>query len=666
MTDYIDEVFGSGGLLAQRFEGYRPRAGQIALARAIESGIAGGENVLAEAPTGTGKSVAYLVPASFHGAMSNPARSEPRRRALVVTANIALQEQLIKKDLPMLAEILPWKFSFALAKGRNNYLCLNALDESQAEAALFRPIHSVDEARQWKDIEAWSRLTATGDVSELPFEPLVKLRSKFTISSEDCPGKTCSRYGDCFAEKAKRGFWDADVIVTNYHMLFAHLTVVAASDGAAGVLPPFDVVMLDEAHKLADIARDFLGFRLTAGGMRWATRLLAPKTGTVIDLFLKTEVANLAAKFFAALRMHRRSDDYQARLRDPDPVPSRELVSALTLAGKRMVEASESGALGGDERDKIRRAAERCFTLGATVRSAMELKDADSTVYFIEEEGERTALCSKPISVAAALKLRLFHAGYRSVLMTSATLTTSGNFDYVVGETGADDSNELVVESPFDWKSHALLVVPARMPPPNEKAYAEACSKAVAQVVELARGRTLGLFTSYRVLKMAAEELRATWPGRVLVQGEAPRMSLISSFRSDVDSVLLGTESFWAGIDIPGESLSCVVIDRLPFATPDDPVLDAIGERDRKAFFNHQIPRAVIALRQGAGRLIRSAADRGVVVILDPRIVTKGYGKTFVKSLPAMKLSRELADVRRFLDDIAPARPALAAVGGAR
>jgi ATP-dependent DNA helicase DinG len=665
-NDYIEAVFGAGGLLAQRFPGYSPRPGQVRMARAIDGGVRRGENVIVEAPTGVGKSVAYLVPGTYYAAGENPGRAEegePRRRVVVVTANIALQEQLILKDLPLLAELLPWRFTYALAKGRNNYLCSDALDGAQAEEALFRSQRTADEEEQWRAIETWASQTTEGDLSELPFEPLAKLRPKFTTSSEDCTGKSCPRYDGCFAERARRAYADADVVVTNYHMLFAHLTVKAATDGNVGVLPEHEVVVLDEAHKAADIARDFLGFRVTAGSVRWATRLLAPRGGVEVDRELAERVQWLSQQFFGELRNARRAREYFARLREPDAADSAQLVAALRRAGEVLACAGES--VGGKERGKYDAASRRCHVIATNVARAMALGD-DGNVYFVEEEGDRVVLASKPIDVAPALRERLFEAGLRSVAMTSATLQASGSFDYVVAETGCDGAVELAVESPFDWRSNALVIVPQKMPLPTEREYLDACARAVAEVVALARGRTLGLFTSYRAMNACARELKQRWGGRVLVQGDAPRTQLSRAFREDVGSVLLGTESFWAGVDVPGESLSCVVIDRLPFASPEDPVLDAVSERDRRAFFTHQVPRAVIAFRQGVGRLIRAVSDRGVVVVLDPRVVLKGYGRNFYpKGLPpGVRLSRRLEDVRDFLDG-PPASTSLTAAGGA-
>jgi ATP-dependent DNA helicase DinG len=637
MGEYIDTVFGPNGIFARRFQGYTPRRGQIELTRAVDRAIEENAHLMAEAPTGTGKSIAYLVPAIHHAVQHG-------KRVLVVTGNIALQEQLVGKDLPLLAEVLPWQFDFALLKGRQNYLCPSRLHEQKAQQG-FAWLDAPADVDHYRAILAWAAITNTGDKSELPFEPSTRLWRRFSISGEDCKGTECRFATECFAGKAKARAEQAKVVVTNYHMLLLHLHLREIT-GRDLVLPAFDVAICDEGHKMADIAREFFGFSVTAGSIRWAARLLR-------DYGFRTLAEDVEMKgedFFERLADYAQSDDYFRRLRDPAPIAWQELHDCLRRV-VRAYQAALEKARDADARAEITRAIARAMSLSVQLESAMTLADEGSVYYIEPQDNGEVAIVSKAVDVSERLR-KLFFDATPSVIVTSATLTTGGSFEHAKRELGVLDACELVVESPFDFKKQALLIVPESLPSPQDPTFVDAVADTVAQVIELAEGRTLGLFTSYRNLNAAYERL-AGCGYRVLRQGDAPRTQLIEDFRKDVRSVLLGTESFWAGVDVPGESLSCVVIDRLPFPSPDDPVLDAVSERDPDWFQDFSLPRAIIAFKQGFGRLIRSQLDRGVVVVLDERLVTKRYGKKFIRSLPYTLKSRRLAHVRHFLAEAA-------------
>lgn len=637
MSDYMDKVFGPDGILAQRFEGYAPRPGQIALARAVDAAIADGVHLMAEGPTGTGKSIGYAVPASYRAAHG-------KKRVVIATANIALQEQLVGKDLPLLADVLPWKFTFALLKGRNNYLCVDRIYDEKARGT-FDLLDDPDDAEMHRHIAEWASTTATGDMSDLPFQPPARLWRKFSTTSDDCKGNDCRYREDCFALKARAAAEEAQVVVTNYHLLFAHLQVREAT-GLDLVLPPFDVAICDEGHKAADIARDFFGFRVTFGSVRWVGRLL----GKLKREKLARKLEEAASRYFNALTDHRASRSYSCRLRRPDPVPWMTVTTALRETASAYSAAMDR-ASDSDARAEIERAHMRATTLAGQIEAAMTLQD-EGSVYFIDEgPGGRAVLRSKPIEVNDRLR-RVFFEPAHSVVVTSATLSVGGKFDHIAGELGVPEPRGIVAETPFDFEEQALLVVPDGLPAPNDPDFTEAVTEAVARIIELADGRTLGLFTSYRNLNATYD--RVAGDGyRVLRQGEMPRTALVAEFRNDVRSVLLGTESFWAGVDVPGEALSCVVIDRLPFASPDDPVLDAVSERDRNWFRSYSLPRAIIAFKQGFGRLIRTCSDRGVVVVLDQRLVTKSYGRLFIASLPSLLKSRRIESVQQFMQEAA-------------
>lgn len=695
--EYLEAVFGPRGHLARAFPGYERREEQVQVARRVDKSIRDGVPALVEAPTGTGKSLAYLVPLAYHltvgraellarrrevepqegqlDDMDEREQEAPRPRALVATANIALQEQILGKDVPALRSALPWPFTAAMAKGIANYLCLDRMDDTASDLML-EPLRDHSDRAQWLEVCRWAATTLRGDFSELPFELRAGMKPRLAVSSDDCIGRTCPRRDDCWSQKARKAVKGADVIVANYHMLFAHL---ALSREGASLLPKFDIVILDEAHAAADIARDFFGFRVSPGAIRHAARLLVPpkkgggKKGFLpsIDPELRAEIDQLSDRLFADLRDYRRGPRYHARLVEPGIVDAAPLVESLRKAANLYAAAADgTEPLPPARCAELRRAGRRARILATDVERAVKCEDL-ATVYYIEEEERgpgvpsRVTLCGAPLDPAPILTETVFESPELiASVATSATLATTrgvGAFDYAAKQLGAQSAEELLVGSPFDLASQALIVVPRDAPDPKRKDYAERLAPLVVRTIELARGRTLGLFTSRRGLKVAAELVRAELGDRyvVLVQGDAPRTQLVDRFRRDVSSVLLGTRSFWAGVDVSGESLSCVIIDRVPFDTPEDPISDAMDERlGRKCFTEWAIPRAAIELRQGFGRLIRSRTDRGVVVLCDRRLVTQGWGKKILRALPDCPRSEDLEDVGRFLDQAPPA-PAL-------
>jgi ATP-dependent DNA helicase DinG len=646
MGDYIDEAFGPGGHLSRALPGYEPRRGQVDLARAVDRAIRDSTVLLGEAGTGVGKSFAYAVPAVWHAVHEG-------RRVLVVTANLNLQDQLAGKDLPLLRACLPWPFDFAVMKGRANYLCLDRHADSLSESVFGSLFGRREEVEQWDRVNSWAAETTGGDVAELPFEPLPSLRQRFTVGAEDCLGRACPRHGDCFANRAKVRAESAHVVVANYHLLFAHLQVVRGSGGEAAVLPPFDAMVLDEANRAADIARDFFGARVTAGACRWAARLLAGKEGD-LDPELKERISGEADRFFEALGDHAASPAYRSRLRRADSVRDwGRLVGLMQRASS--VYLSAAGTEEPKRKEQLRKCASRCEGIVSAVTAAMsDPAGDDDRVYFVDRQGDRVALASKAIDVSGRLRAELFEAeSVGSVTCTSATLRVGASFEFFSGEVGVAESHdveELVAESPFDFREQCLLVVPRDAPDPKLDVQHREAARLFVEACRQAGGRTLGLFTSYRSLTVAHELASARLPYRVMRQGEAPRHELVRRFREDKTSVLLGAESFWSGVDVPGEALSCVVMDRLPFPNPSDPVMDALAERDDDSFRNQSLPRATTMFRQGFGRLIRASTDRGAVVCLDSRLLDKPYGKLFLKCLPAgVRMSRDLADVGRFL-----------------
>lgn len=590
----------------------------------------------------TGKSIAYSVPAVWHAHHKN-------KRVVIATANNGLSEQLYTKDLPTLSDVLPWSFSFALLKGRANYACKARLADTSTWVQL-AALADDGHRRQGQDVLAWAKDTQTGDTSELPFIPEPQVWACVSVSADDCKGNGCPFRDTCFAEKAKQAAETADIIVTNYHLLFAHLAVRRETDQGL-VLPPFDYLVLDEAHEAADIARDFFGFTVS----EYAAIRLARFAEKLGNDELAQRLRREASGFFSVVAEYARSPDYECRLKQPGFASPAKLLKPLaelvTIA--RRIEEDET--LDKEERAEGRIARRQASTTAARLREATALSEPGN-VYFIEMDSKgRAKLGGKPVHVAKLLRDELF-GRTESVTMLSATMTTAGTFDFIRAEAGVpDDALEVVADSPFDFRRQALLIVPEGMPEPREPDFVEAAADVFKEVMELCDGRTLGLFTSYRNLNGVYERI-AGGRHRVLRQGELPRTELTRVFKEDVGSVLLGTESFWTGIDVPGEALTGLVIDKLPFPNMDDPVVDAICAKERNAFSSYLIPRATIMLRQGVGRLIRSQGDIGVVVILDKRIAEKRYGPKFLKSLPPMLSSRRIQSISRFLGEAAYAR----------
>jgi len=637
MADYIDDIFGPCGIMSKTFEGYEPRPGQIALAKAVDKVIDEKRHLIAEAPCGIGKSLAYCVPAIYHAIQFG-------RRVAVVTANIALQEQLHTKDLPMLVKLLPWSFKHSLIKGRGNYLCVDKWQDEQINSSL-KNRKSKKDRDQYRAILSWARKTATGDMSELDFTPFPAIWHLFSSTSDECKGHDCRCHADCLSERARDEAAGAHVFVTNYHLLFAHLQVRMVT-GKDLILPEFDVVICDEAHKAADIARDFFGFRITEGSVRFASRLIG-------RLQMQDEyeaLDDLARKFFNDLKRFHKSKAYHIRFRSPPPLDWHPLCDTIKDLRSSFMSAAfaihDSGR--NDEKAALLKAAGTAARLAANFEEAMTISNADSVYYIEENQNDSVALMGKPIYVAPILTTELF-SKTRSVISTSATLAVSGSFSHVVKELGVTDPLTLAVGSPFNFNTQAILVIPEEMPDPTDKSFPLAVAEAVEKVIILADGRTLGLFTSYRNLETAWARVIGMDKYKILKQGDKPRTALVEEFRNDIRSVLLGTESFWTGMDIPGEALSCVIMDRLPFQTPDDPVLNAISERDEDWFMTYSVPKAVIAFKQGFGRLIRRITDIGVVVILDRRIVTKAYGRKFLSSIPDVRRSKKLESIKKFL-----------------
>ncbi len=609
----MEDVFGPGGPLAHALSEYEPRREQAALAACVEHALATGEHLIAEAGTGVGKSLAYLIPALESG-----------RRVVVATATKALQEQLLSKDVPIAAAAIGRHVRVEVLKGRANYLCRRQLQG-------FQPFLLADgrDARAWEAMQGWLDSTETGDRAELTLEPTEAFWAELAVGPDRCSGRRCPFVSVCFAEHARERAASSDLVIVNHALYFAHI----ASGG--GVLPEHDAVIFDEAHRLEESAASWLGGRVSRAGLR---RLAAdveracreaqrPLPARQIDRVERTGEKLLRAVAPASGRK---------RLREVPAEPALVLIDALgDLAGALQGQGEDLDALG-----------RRALAVAGEVERCLELGELDRVVW-----AEPDGLVWAPVDVSAELRERLWEDGPTAILV-SATLTTGEDAGFVRRRLGLEEAREAVVGSPFDFPEQALLYLPRTMPDPRSDGFTERAADEIVSLLALSEGRALVLTSSYRALEVYRERVRGRVPYDVLVQGEAPRERLLERFRDEVGSVLLATSTFWQGVDVPGESLSLLVIDKLPFSAPGDPLHEARCEAVERLggdwFRDYALPTAMLQLRQGFGRLIRGHADRGVVAILDPRLRTRPYGRAFLLALPRCPVAEDPAAVAAF------------------
>jgi ATP-dependent DNA helicase DinG len=632
------KIFGESGRISLAMHAaYEHRPQQIAMAEAVEKSLSDKTHLIVEAGTGVGKSLAYLVPLILW-------TREENCRGVVATYTKALQQQLVQKDLPFLKHVLG-DFRFALSVGGENYLCLRRFDHLR-----MGDLYEQAELDGLNRLFAWSTKTRTGLRSELDFEPSAGLWSKACRQADLCFGKDCGFYRDCCYQKAKAIEQQAQILVANHHLFFADM----ATNG--NVLPTYQAVVFDEAHQVEEVATDYLGVEISNSSLRYVLdSLLSHRTrkGMLTRLTVQdVEVQHvrgmvdglrvIADNFFlnlAPLVQH----DPTLRIRKANIVPDILSEPLLELSDALLNLTAEAQ----EEELEIKAFAARAQSLAAAVRVNLEQK-ADGFVYWAEREHTRYRLVASPIDVAEALRENLF-VKTDTVVLTSATLSVAGKFTYVKGRLGLDAPRELLLDSPFDFESQAMLYIASGLDEQKAEGFQEKFDEELKAVISITRGRTLVLFTSYAQLRKSAETLRRDLPDLgFLCQGEMPAYRLIEQFKSTPNAVLMGTASFWQGIDIPGNALQCVVIAKLPFAVPDEPIVEARMERLKNPFFEYQIPQATLLFRQGFGRLIRTKNDYGAVAVLDSRIVTKNYGKWFLKSIPKCRITDERDDFKSF------------------
>jgi ATP-dependent DNA helicase DinG len=654
----VAAVFASDGPLARAISDFEPRNGQQNMAAAVASVFHGGGVLLAEAGTGTGKTLAYLVPAVLSG-----------QRVLVSTGTKNLQEQIFFKDIPALRDALGVPFTATYMKGRSNYVCLHRLD--QMHDGLGSPAHDVF----LPIIREWSTKTETGDRAELEdFPEDVPLWNEVAATAETCLGTECPRYDDCFVTKMRQRAAESDVVIVNHHLLCADAAVRQNAFGE--VIPACSHAILDEAHQLEDIATQYFGFSVSTYRLEDFARDIErlPSASVVSEPRDRDQIAKAVDRlrdrsrgFFADVAYAHRGNDRprgeeRVRITASSVAGLSESAAYLTgaidvaeatlaLLAKPPDSPGEQSSVTSAATDQIAALVRRAGEIRNDLRFLLRASDPDY-VYFVEFRGRGVFLRASPIDVSAIVR-ELVLDKMRTTVLTSATLTVDGGFGYIRERLGVRSATEIRLPSEFDFERQAVLYLPPRMPDPRSEEFAGAAGRQVIEILKRTRGRAFVLFTSYATLHavQALAEMALDYP--IFVQGTAPRSQLLKQFRATPHSVLFATSSFWQGVDVVGEALSCVIVDKLPFASPGDPItaarIDSIRARGGEPFEEYQVPLAILALQQGLGRLIRHRRDRGVLAVLDPRLRTKGYGRRFLASLPPAPVVHELDSLSTFL-----------------
>ncbi len=661
----MEDVFGPDGLIAKHHPNYEYRPGQVEMAQAVRETIEKGGLTLIEAGTGTGKTLAYLIPALAAG-----------RRVVVSTATKALQEQLYKKDIPLLQRIIPRQFNAVCMKGRSNYVCLSRLKKSEAMPVLkgLEEVDYFDEVRKWAaDTETGDRAELTNLPEDLSFWPQIDARADI------CIGQKCPDYDACFITQMRRKALEADVVIVNHHLFFADLALRGGEYGA--VLPDYDTVIFDEAHELEDVAASYFGcsvsnYRIT-DLIQDAQKIAVNEADKAAELTKAlARLAQRADTFFLSFRgggsidedesgpsraysrtfkagdgrypLHRAM--FASINRDGNLIPTAkgETFMALLKAVDRLLFSLKAITDGPIELENIvRRTEELKFELEFVV-----MEEDPTFVRWYETRGRGVFIYATPIDVSMILSEKLF-AEIKSAILTSATMTAGRSFDFLKSRLGIAHSRNYLIESHFDFENQAVLYLPKQMPDPRSADFLHRSVEEIVQILEATSGRAFVLFTSISSMQESYERVRGLIEFPVFMQGQGSKTGLLDRFRTTKGAVLFATSSFWQGVDVQGEALSCVIIAKLPFAVPSDPVVAArqkyIDSQGGNSFYDYSVPEAVITLKQGLGRLIRSTSDRGVLSVLDPRLRTKAYGRFFLQSLPPWSVTSNLEEAAAVL-----------------
>ena len=628
------DILSADGPLADLIPDYSVRPQQIEMAETIANALDNHESLICEAGTGTGKTFAYLVPAILSG-----------KKIIISTGTRHLQDQLYLRDLKIIQQAIGRALHTALLKGRANYLCLHRLDQVEADTGGMNAAN----ISHLYNIRSWAQQTRSGDLAELTNLPEdASVRKFITSTTENCLGQECKHFNDCFVFRARREASEADLTVVNHHLLLADMSL--RERGYGELLPVADVIIFDEAHQLPELASEF--FSQTLSSHQFNEWVRDSKQAYYTEAADMLDFPGVLDKVDTAVRQLRLAlGQQEGRIAWYQLREEKGVQEAMLRLLDRCYEAHqllEGFANRGKELDNCFK---RCISLMDALDAYLEAH-SDAFMQWLELRGNGFQLHQTPLDIADTFQSRI--AEYNCLcIYTSATLTVKESFSHFASQLGLGTVKYQSWESPFDFRRQAILYQPTGLPDPRADGYTEKVLDAALPLIQLTQGRAFFLFTSHRALQIAAAMIGSRINFPVFVQGEAPKTELLESFRNTPNGVLLGTQSFWEGVDVKGQALTCVIIDKLPFATPDDPVLQArmkkLEEQGRSPFMDYQLPEAVITLKQGVGRLIRDTGDYGVLMICDPRMVSKPYGKTFLKSLPQMNQTSNLSDVLTFL-----------------